>query len=195
LGFITAAGPGRIIPVFRHAGALLGYASLVGYLVYRQTGRYQAGALRRIVAGTVSRVAPASLAVLALVSMAVVMTHAGTTELLAGGLARAAGRAYPALAAWIGGLGAFITGSNTNSNVIFGQLQLRTAQLLGYRVPVLLAAQTAGGAIGSVLAPSKIVVGTSTAGLEGREGEVLRPLLGYCGVLMVGLSLIVALAA
>jgi lactate permease len=62
-------------------------------------------------------------------------------------------------------------------------------------VPVLLAAQTAGGAIGSVLAPSKIVVGTSTAGMQGREGEVLGRLLGYCGVLMVGLSLIVALAA
>ena len=194
-GFVTAAGPGRIIPIFRHAGALLAYASLVGYLIYRRTGRYQAGALRRIVGGTVARVAPASLAVLALVSMAVVMTHAGMTERLAGGLAQAAGRAYPALAAWIGGLGAFITGSNTNSNVIFGQLQLRTAQLLGYRVPVLLAAQTAGGAIGSVLAPSKLVVGASTAGMVGREGEVLRPLLVYCASLMVVLSLIVMLAA
>lgn len=195
LGFVTPAGPGRIIPVFRHAGALLGYASLVGYLVYRRGGRYESGALQRIFGGTIGRVAPASLAVLALVSMAVVMAHAGMTELLAGGLAQAAGRAYPALAAWIGGLGAFITGSNTNSNVIFGQLQLRTAQLLGYRVPVLLAAQTAGGAIGSVLAPSKIVVGASTAGMEGREGEVLRPLLRYCGILMVMVSLIVVIAA
>ena len=62
-------------------------------------------------------------------------------------------------------------------------------------MPILLGAQTAGGAIGSVLAPSQIVVGASTAGMEGREGEVLGPLLGYCGVLMVVLSLIVVLAA
>jgi lactate permease len=62
-------------------------------------------------------------------------------------------------------------------------------------VPVLLAAQTAGGAIGSVLAPSKIVVGASTAGIQGREGEVLSRLLGYCGVLLAALTLIVALTA
>jgi lactate permease len=58
-------------------------------------------------------------------------------------------------------------------------------------VPLILAAQTAGGAIGSVFAPSKIVVGASTAGMAGREGEILRKLLGYCAILIVGISLLV----
>lgn len=191
LRFTTPAGPGRLIRPFSHAGALLAYASLAGYLIYRRAGRYDSGAARRILMGTARRVIPSSLGITALVGMAVVMAHAGMTESLARGLAQAAGSAYPAISPWIGALGAFMTGSNTNSNVVFTHLQQRTAQLLGLSVPLLLAAQTAGGAIGSVFAPSKVVVGASTAGMAGREGEILRRVLGYCVVLLVGLSLIV----
>ena len=39
------------------------------------------------------------------------------------------------------------------------------------------AAQTAGGAIGTVVGPSTILLGTTTAGCEGKEGEVLRFML------------------
>lgn len=46
-------------------------------------------------------------------------------------------------------------------------------------VPVILAAQTAGGAIGSMLAPAKIVVGCSTVGLGGKEGPILRAGVKY----------------
>jgi lactate permease len=190
-GFTTPAEPGRQIPLFSHAGALLTYATMVAYLLYRQAGYYRPGALRRILVGTAERVLPSSLGIAALVAMAVVMSHAGMTESIAQGLAEAAGRSFPVMAPWIGALGAFITGSNTNSNVIFAQLQLRTAELLNFSVPLILAAQTAGGAIGSVFAPSKIVVGASTAGMAGREGEILRKLLGYCAILIVGISLLV----
>jgi len=72
---------------------------------------------------------------------------------------------------------------------------MRTAELLGYSVPLLLAAQTAGGAIFSVLSPSKILVGASTAGLGGAEGIILRRLIPYCVALLVALSLVVWLAA
>ncbi len=191
LGFTTAAAPGRLIRPFSHAGALLAYASLVAYLIYRSAGYYRPGAARRILTGTAQRVIPSSLGITALVAMAVVMAHAGMTESLARGLAQAAGRAYPLIAPWIGALGAFMTGSNTNSNVVFTQLQLRTGQLLGYSVPLLLAAQTAGGAIGSVFAPSKLVVGASTAGLAGKEGPILRSVLSYCAVLLAGVSLVI----
>lgn len=189
LGYTTPAGPGRTIAPFAHAGALLIYASIAAFLIYRAAGFYGEGALRRVLSGTASRMVPSSLGIASLVAMAVVMAHAGMTESIARGLAQAAGPAYSLAAGWIGALGAFITGSNTNSNVVFTQLQMRTAELLGLSVPLALAAQTAGGAIGSVLAPSKVIVGASTAGLAGQEGPVLRRLLGYCALLLAGLSL------
>jgi lactate permease len=101
-----------------------------------------------------------------MVTMAVVMEHAGMTDALARGIAEGMGSFFPFFAPWIGALGAFMTGSNTNSNVVFGALQLRTAQLLGFTAAVILAGQTAGASLASVMAPTKVVVGASTAGME-----------------------------
>jgi lactate permease len=53
---------------------------------------------------------------------------------------------------------------------------------------LILAAQTAGAAIGSTISPTKIIVGASTAGLAGKEGLVLRALLLYAAILIAGLS-------
>jgi lactate permease len=81
-----------------------------------------------------------------------------------------------------------MTGSNTNSNVVFGQLQMETAVVLHLSVPLILAAQTAGGAIGSLFAPAKVIVGVST--VEGADdGEVLKlaTLYGLAIVLAIGL--------
>jgi lactate permease len=124
-----------------------------------------------------------------MVSMAVVMAHAGMTDMLAQGLAQGVSEGFGLVSPWIGALGAFITGSNTNSNVIFAYLQMRTGELLGYSVAWILAAQTAGGAIGSVVAPTKVVVGASTAGMAGNEGAVMRGMLKYVALLLAGLSL------
>jgi lactate permease len=122
--------------------------------------------------------------------MAVIMEHVGMIEILAQGLANSMGMAFPVVAPWIGGLGAFMTGSNTNSNVVFGALQVRTAELLNYRATLILAGQTAGAGLASVMAPTKIVVGASTAGMAGKEGDVMRQLLIYTGLLVLLISLL-----
>ena len=97
---------------------------------------------------------------------------------------------YPVFAPLVGVLGAFMTGSNTNSNVMFGALQTQIAQILGVSSLIMAAAQTAGGSIGSMLAPAKVIVGTSTVGLTGREGEVIGKTLKYCVLLAVLLGII-----
>jgi lactate permease len=193
--FVTPAGPGRDIPLFRHAGALLAYASVVSYFIYRRAGLYQSGAAGRIISGTVRRVMSSSVSIASMVSMAVIMEHAGMTDTLARGLALGFSAAFPLVAPWIGALGAFMTGSNTNSNVVFGALQLRTAQLLGYSAALILAGQTAGAALASVMAPTKVVVGASTAGMAGREGEVMRKLVAYTGLLVLLISLLTIIGA
>jgi lactate permease len=128
-----------------------------------------------------------------MVSMAVIMSHAGMTDALARGLAQGVGGFFPLASSWIGALGAFMTGSNTNSNVVFAMMQRRTAEILGRSVPLILAAQSAGGAIGSVAAPTKVVVGASTAGMADQEGPILRKLFPYIGLLIAFLSLLTIL--
>jgi lactate permease len=188
LGYITPAGMGRKISLFGHTGSLLLYTSILAYLVYRSCGLYQPGSVRCILEGTVRRVMSSSVSIVSMICMALVMEHAGMTDALARGLAEGTRSIFPLFSPWIGAIGAFMTGSNTNSNVIFGALQMQTAQFLGFAVPVILAAQTAGAGLASVIAPAKVVVGTSTAGMAGKEGEVIRWLAPYVAILVMLIS-------
>lgn len=194
LGFVVPAEMGGRINIFGHPGAILTYASLVSYLIYRRAGYYDTGALKQILGKTVQGAVNSSLGIAAMVGMAVAMSNSGMTNLLAAGLSEGFGRhAYPAVAPLIGALGAFITGSNNNSNVLFGMLQYRTAELLGLGAPLILGAQTAGGSLGSIMAPAKVIVGCSTVGLGDNESAVMGKILiyGIWPVLLVALMALV----
>ena len=82
-----------------------------------------------------------------------------------------------ALAALVGMLGSFITGSNMSSNILFGSFQMTTAELVGLQPAPILAAQTVGGSAGSLISPSKIVLGATTAGHPEMVGAIIRKLL------------------
>mgnify|MGYP001316212423 CR=1 FL=1 len=180
LGWETPAEAGRRISVFGHPGAILLYSSLIGALIYASAGYYKPGAVKRILQKVWKGGGNASLGITAMVGMAVIMSHTGMTNLLARGISEGvSARVYPLVAPFVGALGAFMTGSNTNSNVVFGLLQKQTAELLGLSVTLILAAQTTGGSLGSVLAPAKVIVGCSTVGLSGKEGPVIGKMLLY----------------
>lgn len=190
LGWITPAEAGRKISLFGHPGSILLYSSLLAYLIYRRAGSYRPGAARRILKKVYKGALNPSLGILTMIGMGALMGHAGMTNLLAEGLSSAVSAGvYPLAATVIGGLGAFITGSNNASNALFGVLQMRTAELLGLRVPLVLGAQTTGGSLGSVLSPAKVIVGCSTTGQSGQEGRVLRRLLpvGLAPLLLAGI--------
>ena len=85
--------------------------------------------------------------------------------------------AWPAVASYIGGLGAFITGSNTVSDMLFANFQWDVAQQLGFNVKqsiAIVAAQGAGGAAGNMICIHNIVAACAVLGLIGREGQILR---------------------
>lgn len=187
-GWLTPAGPGRSISLLGHAGALLFYTSILSFLWFRWRGTFRGGeeySGRTIAVKTIKGSIKSTIGIVTLVAMAVTMQHAGMTQLLAQALSTSTGPLFPFLSPIIGALGAFMTGSNTNSNVVFGQLQLETATALGLSVAVILAAQTAGGAIGSLFAPAKVIVGAST--VEGASDSlVLRNALTY-GLAIIGI--------
>jgi lactate permease len=177
-----------------HTGMLLAYAALLAYGLYRWMGSALGdGSPRRIASDTVRTMLPVTLGILAMVALAAVMEQAGMIQALAEALAGAAGNGFALVSPWIGALGAFVTGSNTSSNLMFGALQADTAGLLGLNVPLVLALQNVGGALGSVVSPTKIIVAVSTLGLGGQEGRVMRPLARTLAVLLLATSLAVAL--
>ena len=135
---------------------------------------------RRILSLTMHNLVDASLGMIVMAGVSTTMTHVGMTSTLARGIAETVSKViYPALVPFVGVIGAFLTGTNNNSNILFGALQAEAASLLKLNVPLILAAQQAGGSMGSVMSPTKLIVGCITVGLGGQEGKVLRKLIGY----------------
>ena len=93
---------------------------------------------------------------------------------LAEGVASLAGQAWPAFSAMIGGLGAFVAGSNTISNMTFAFFQFEVAERIGANPIWVVALQAVGGAAGNVICVHNVVSACAVVGLVGREGDVIR---------------------
>ena len=96
---------------------------------------------------------------------------------LAGGMAAIAGAAWPLLAPVVGGLGAFVAGSNTISNMMFSLFQFSVGQQIGVNPLWVVALQAVGGAAGNTICVHNVVAASAVAGLVGREGDVIRKTL------------------
>jgi hypothetical protein len=131
-----------------------------------------------------------TIALVAMLLLARLMVRSGMTEALAEAAADSTASAWPVLAPFVGVLGTFVTGSATASNVLFTDLQVATAEKLGYPTLTLLGAQNVGAAVGNPIAPHNIVAGGATVGLVGAEAPVMRgtilTVVGYA--LLGGLS-------
>ena len=93
---------------------------------------------------------------------------------LADGVASLAGAAWPAFSPLIGGIGAFVAGSNTISNMTFSLFQFGVAQRIGADPIWVVALQAVGGAAGNVICVHNVVAACAVVGLVGREGDVIR---------------------
>lgn len=104
-------------------------------------------------------------------------------------------RALPFVAPFIGVFGAFIAGSATVSNLLFGQFQASSASILGFDVAIILSLQIVGAGIGNMIALTNIVAAQATVKLHGEERAILRrtfwPAMLYAGAAgLFGLILI-----
>ncbi|MDR2819899.1 MAG: L-lactate permease [Desulfovibrio sp.] len=93
---------------------------------------------------------------------------------MATAIASVLGPVWPMFASYVGGLGAFITGSNTVSDMLFGLFQWDMAGSLNLSRPIIVAAQAAGGAMGNMICIHNIVAVCTVVGLLNREGDILK---------------------
>ena len=122
-------------------------------------------------------------------------TNTGMLGILSEATASATGQLFPFFSGFIGAFGAFIAGSNTVSDILFGLFQFQAAQQIGAPTQVIVAAQAVGGAIGNLIAIHNVVAALTVVGLIGEEGRVIRleliPVLYYGAVTGI-LTLILA---
>ncbi len=108
------------------------------------------------------------------------MLAIGTLTRLSGvdatlGLAFAAtGVLYPFFGTLLGWLGVALTGSDTASNILFGNLQRITSEQLGLSSVLMAAANSSGGVMGKMIDAQSIVVASTATNWYGHEGSILR---------------------
>ena len=191
LGFeVDAQNDYARIRLLRHPAPLILASLALTYAVYRFKGHWRKGAGGAAARSTYSQCVATSVGVATMVMMALVMTDTGMTVLLGRTIADGTGVVFPIFSPFIGVLGTFMTGSNTNSNVMFGALQLETARALNIHDVTVASTQSIGGSLGSSIAPAKVLVGTAIVGLTDRVNEVMRRTIAYCLVivLLVGIQ-------
>ena len=119
----------------------------------------------------------------------------GMLQLLSEAAANLTGEIFPFFSGFVGAFGAFIAGSNTVSDILFGLFQFEAAQQIGAPTQIVVGAQAVGGAIGNLVAIHNVVAALTVVGLIGEEGRVIRleliPVL-YYGVATGLLTLILA---
>lgn len=170
--FITLYGkPYAAIYAFQPLAA--GTAGLVATLLSAAILRARPGVLLRSGWTTVRQLLLPGLTVMLIVALAYVYNYSGMAYTLGAALA-GIGAFFPFASSYLGWTACFLSGSDTASNLLFGNLQVAAAHQVGAS-PVLLAATNSSGAVaGKMISPQNIAVGVTTVGLAGQEGQVLR---------------------
>ena len=132
------------------------------------------------------------LTVLMIVGLAYLFNYSGMAYTIGAAVARV-GAIFPILSSYLGWIACFLSGSDTSSNVLFGNLQVAAAHNLHLSEVLLAATNSSGAVTGKMISPQNIAVGVTTVGLIGQEGSVLRRTFWH-SVLLAGLLGILAFA-
>ena len=122
---------------------------------------------------TLWRVRTSLLTIAAMLALGYTTRYSGSDTTM--GLAFAStGFLFPFFSPLLGWLGVALTGSDTSSNVLFGNLQTVTAQQIGVSPLLTAAANASGGVMGKMIDAQSIVVASVATGDAARPGDILR---------------------
>lgn len=181
---ITSAGTGILIAAFI-TGTIFLKVSLAQW--------------KEILVTTVVRL-KIPITVIALVfGLSYVTRYAGTDAILALAFVKT-GSVYPFFAVMVGWLGVFLTGSDTASNSLFGNLQQITAKQLGLNPLLIVTANSTGGVMGKMIDPQSITVATTVCYENAQEGInavgiIFRKVFWHSVVLAILMGILVYLQA
>jgi lactate permease len=163
------------------AGSLVLYACVIAFLLMR--ARRLKVNFVAVYGQTLRQLALPIVTIAFILAIAQLMNYSGMTSSMAITLSKT-GFIFPFVAAFLGWLGVFLTGSDTSSNTLFGPLQAQTAQQLGNVSPILTAGtNSSGGVMGKMISPQNLSVGAAGVNKVGAEGEIFRRVIGYSLIL------------
>jgi L-lactate transport len=155
--------------------------------------RVPAGKVVATIARTARDLSLSVLTITAVLALAYLMNYSGATATL--GLAFATtGVAFPFFSAYLGWLGTFLTGSDTSTNALFGNLQVVTANNLGLSPALMAASNSSGGVMGKMISLQSISVAAAATGMPASEEAKLFRFTLRHSVFLAGIVGLIVLA-
>jgi lactate permease len=146
--------------------------------------------LLEIYAHTFRRARLSLLTIAAMLALGFTTRYGGLDATM--GLAFAStGFLFPFFSPLLGWLGVALTGSDTSSNVLFGNLQQITAEQLGISPVLAAASNSTGGVMGKMIDAQSIVVASIATGQKDGEGVILRYVFFHSVALAILVGLLV----
>ncbi|WP_136609152.1 L-lactate permease [Sinomonas albida] len=169
-------------------GTLLLISGLITLALYRIP--FRSGV--RIYGQTLTMLRWTILTVCSVLALSFVMNLSGETGTLGVALASAGG-IFALLSPVLGWIGVALTGSDTSSNSLFGQLQVTAASHAGLSPVLMAATNSSAGVLGKMLSLQNLAVAAAAVGIDGLESTLFRRLLGWSVALLVVLTGLVLL--
>jgi L-lactate transport len=147
--------------------------ALAGFVASRLLGM-KLGTYVCVLGSTLKQMSFSLLTIASVLGLALLMNYSGAIVTM--GMAFAAtGALFPFFSAMLGWLGVFLTGSDTSANALFGNLQVVTANQLGFDPAMMAAANSAGGVMGKMISLQSLAVAVAATGMKrSQEAELLR---------------------
>jgi lactate permease len=175
------------------AGTLVLFAGIIAFLVMTALGSRVNFFL--VYGRTLRQLALPVVTIALILGIAYLMNYSGMTSSLAIAFSKT-GVIFPFVAAFLGWLGVFLTGSDTSSNTLFGPLQAQTAQQLGNVSPILTAGtNSSGGVMGKMISPQNLSVGAAGVNRVGAEGDIFRRVIRYSLILTAAVGVVAMIEA
>ncbi len=151
-----------------------GTAALYAVFASALVLRVSPSKLARCIWLTMKQLALPTLTIATVLALAYLMNYSGATATL--GLTFAAsGRLFPFFSSLLGWIGVFLTGSDTSANALFGNLQVVTANTLGFNPALMASSNSAGGVMGKMISLQSIAVAGAATGLtRPQEAQLMR---------------------
>ncbi len=170
-------------------GTAIFLAVVLTSLVFVGTGT-NPKVITRALADTWRQLRFAILTVVLIIGLAYLFNYSGIAYTLGLAISKV-GAIFPFFAVFLGWIGVFLSGSDTSSNALFGNLQVVAAKQL-HLSPVLMAAtNSSGGVMGKMVSPQNVTTGVSTSTLVGKEGLIVARIFKHSIFLAVLLGLLV----
>jgi lactate permease len=176
------------IEIAASAGTLLLVAGVISVLVLK----LNVGQAVRAYGETLFQLRFAIATVMTVLALAYIMNASGQTATIGKWMA-GAGAAFALISPVLGWLGVAVTGSDTSANALFGALQVTTAKSVGISPTLMAASNSSGGVLGKMVSPQTLAIAAAAVGLNGREGDIFRKVIGWSLALLAFMCVLVYL--